>query len=283
MITNNFNLPEQFIRALNNLPYSRGASDISVTQLISAPYQRRMLKKLEQITDASDMVKATLGTAFHEFLHRYGSSPNAISEQRLNMTVGGWVVSGAIDNIEDNVIWDTKTTSVWAFKLGGKEDWEKQLNVYAQLCREAHRKTGDDRYRIDGIKVAMYFTDFVKAAAGFDGNPPANAMVIEVPLWDEATAVRYIEERVALHQQEEPEPCTDEERWATKEVFALMKDKRKSAIKLYDTRQDAEAARSEKDASHYVEARPKTFRRCNNYCAVSHMCPHHNSNGGSEF
>jgi len=283
MITNNFNLPAQFIRALNNLPYSRGNSDISVTQLISSPYRRRMLREYEQVTDASDMVKATLGTAFHEFLHRYGASPNATSEERLKMTVGGWVVSGAIDNIEDNVIWDTKTTSVWAFKFGGKDEWEKQLNVYAQLCREAHRQSGDDRYRIEGIKVAMYFTDFVKAAAGFDGNPPANALVVDIPLWDEATAVEYIEERVALHQQEDPEPCSDEERWATKEVFALMKANRKSAIKLYDTRQEAESAKVGKDASHYIEQRPKTYRRCESYCAVSQQCPHHNSNAGGEF
>ena len=283
MITNNFNLPAQFIRALNNLPYSRGSSDISVTQLISAPYQRQLLKTHEPVTDASDLVKSTLGTAFHEFLQRYGASEDAISEERLSMTVNGWVVSGAIDNIEDHVLWDTKTTSVWAYKLGGKDDWERQLNVYAQLCREKHRQTGDDRYRIEGIKVTMYFTDFVKSTAGFDGNPPSNAMVIDIPFWDEERAVRYIEERVRLHQEERPDPCTDEERWATKGAFALMKAMRKSAIKLYEDRASAEAARAGKGPDHYVEERRKTFRRCESYCSVSHICPHHNSNPEGEF
>lgn len=273
MITNKHNLPAQFIRALNNLPYSRGDSDISVTQLISPPYQRLLKTTVEPVVDASDLIKSTLGTAFHEFLQIYGPSEDAISERRLFMTVGGWVISGAIDNIEDHTIWDTKTTSVWAYKLGGKEDWERQLNIYAQLCRHKHRETGDDRYRIDALKVAMYFTDFSKTTAGFDGNPEAGATVIDIPLWDEPKALAYIEERVRLHQQAEPEPCTDEERWARPAKWALMKSGRKSAVKLYDTQHEAQSAVK---AGHYIEIRPATYTRCKSFCDVSHACKHFN-------
>ncbi len=274
IITNKFGLPAQLMRALQNPGYSRGEADFSVTQLIAPPFQTRLRKTEEPVIDATQMVKAMVGTAVHEYLATRGASDDAISEERLFMTVDGYVISGAIDNIEAHTVEDTKTTSVWAYKAGGKIEWEQQLNIYAQLCREKFKETGDDRYRIERLAITAIFTDFSDKLAGFDGRPDAIVKVIDVPLWDEQQAMAFLRERIRLHTHESPEPCSDEERWTQPEKWALMKIGRKSAVKLYDSPHEASAA---KGAGMYIESRPAVHTRCERYCDVSHVCKHFNN------
>jgi hypothetical protein len=54
-----------------------------------------------------------------------------------------------------------------------------------------------------------------------------------------------------------------------------MKNGRKSAIKLFDTREDAAAfIASATDARYlYLEERPGSYLRCQKYCSVASFCP----------
>ena len=97
--------------------------------------------------------------------------------------------------------------------------------------------------------------------------------MIEVPLWDLDRQEAYLLERVKAHQEAEPPPCTDEERWKTETVWALMKEGRKSAVKLYDNPDEAQDAAEKAGKNHSVVCRQGEYRRCANYCNVSHACP----------
>ncbi len=74
-ITNRRSLPELIVRAIENDPYSRGDSDVTVTQLVKPP-RIVALEKLhadEIEVDASDMVWALFGQTVHIVLERAAS------------------------------------------------------------------------------------------------------------------------------------------------------------------------------------------------------------------
>ena len=77
-------------------------------------------------------------------------------------------------------------------------------------------------------------------------------------------------ERLAEHQAAraladggEPIPiCTNEERWASEPVFAVMSHGRKSAHRNCGSKEDADAGRRSKEKGEFVQERERTFGRC---------------------
>ena len=101
--TDKYNLPTGVSRANKNIPssYSRGTSDISVTQLIDSP-QIKILKEkyddqIEQ--DLSEMFWSVLGTSVHHIIEHSDTTENTIKEKRFYCECNGWKISGAIDRI----------------------------------------------------------------------------------------------------------------------------------------------------------------------------------------
>ena len=73
-------------------------------------------------------------------------------------------------------------------------------------------------------------------------------------------------------------PCTPEERWADPEKYAVMKNGRKSAVRVFDTLIDAENCAGELGNSHYVETRPAVSRKCGKYCLCKDFCSFYRGN-----
>jgi hypothetical protein len=297
ILTNKHNLPDVIVNAVKNDGYTRGKSDISVTQLITPPYQRKLMQEIDQIEDVSSRTRALLGTAVHHIIER-GAPEGSLMEQRLFAHVLGWTVSGQFDLIALKKLLDFKVTSVYSHG-SPKIEWEQQLNLLRLLALLHADSTNDDRFRIEQLSIIAIYRDFLQSKAGSGDYPEVEIVEIPINVWDKQTAVNFLNDRVKAHQDPSPPPCTDEERWATPETFALMKKDRKSAIKLYEIREEADAACAELNAGdpenaepkkrkkaskdHYVENRPKSYRRCESYCSVAHGCPHHNSNPAGPF
>ena len=68
------------------------------------------------------------------------------------------------------------------------------------------------------------------------------------------------------------EPCTAEERWADADKYAVMKNGRKTAVRVFDTLIEAENCAGELGNSHYVEHRPAVSRKCGKYCLCKDFC-----------
>ena len=85
MITNNFNLPQFVVDALTYSDYSRGDSDISVTQLIDSPRIAQLQREHEheQTRDAVDFVWSRFGTSVHTMFEESLKGSDVITEQRL--------------------------------------------------------------------------------------------------------------------------------------------------------------------------------------------------------
>lgn len=282
-ITNRFNLPATLLNAVKDDEYDRGDSVLSVTQLISSP-RIVLLQDLnaDNLTvDVVDRVPALLGTAVHKIIEKGSKDlPNHIVEERLFAEINGWKISGAVDlQIENwDFTWeinDYKVTSVYSV-MDEKIEWIQQLNCYAYLSFLAHGR------KVTSLKIIAILRDWQRKQAEIKADYPQSQVVaVDIPLWTYEEQDRFVHDRVSLHQSakkmvdsgEGLPYCTDQERWLRGETWAVMKEGRKSAVKLHDTEEEARDTAERLGAGHSVEHRPGSPVRCaGNYCMVAQWC-----------
>ncbi len=243
-LTNKTGLPLGLVRAIEADPYDNEGADITASSIGDPPLLQMLKKKhrddIEE--DAADRIWALLGQAAHAIAERGAAKlpdGQVLSEVRLAMDVLGWKLSGAMDHfsLESGTLSDMKVTSAWTLVYGDRlEDWEKQLNVLAELLAQ-HGHT------VTALEVTAILRDWsARDVERINGYPKANAVTVPLELWSQEKRLAYIEERVRLHQNAAAgiwNPCTDEERW--------MKVDKKTG--------------------------KKTYIRCQSYCSVAPFCP----------
>lgn len=267
-LTNRHNLPSAIVEAVKNDPYNPGDCDISVTKLIDSPMIRQLTidHKEEVEQDVSDCTWSLLGQAVHAILERVPLSPGARREERLYTTINGKVVSGQFDWLEDGELSDYKVTSVWSV-IFGKSSWENQLNVLAYLAHQ-------NGIKVDRLSIVAILRDWQAMKVG-EGNYPATSIVkIPIPLWSLEKQRQYIESRLKAHFEDEP-TCSSEERWQKSASYAVLRDGRKSAIRVLSTEEEAGQYVVEhglgNDPKVSIEKRPGEAKRCKE-CRVSKWC-----------
>ena len=286
--TNEHNLPESFVKFATNDKYSKGQADISVTTLIDSPKIRLMRDHFGDLmqSDVSDRVWALFGTAVHGILES-DDSEGVVTEERLFSMVNGWLLSGAVDHqkiVGQTVeITDYKVTSVWSV-IYGKVEWERQLNVYAYLVQKNKGK------KVTSLKVCAVLRDWNRREASVKPEYPQRPVImVDIPMWSEEERIDYVHERVRYHQgaqsiydleiveQDKFLPCTKEERWHRGEAYAVKKKGLKRAVRVFDTRDEAEQYIGRNDSMDgkplEIEYRAGEFARCKgNYCGVAEFC-----------
>ena len=262
-LTNETNLPAPLYAAALAAPYSRGESDISATALIQPPRKVALEERHAALLamDVSRMGAMIGGNAFHAYVQGDGEWDDAA---RLSIRVNGWIVSGQTDHVDGTKIVDYKTCR--ASKVAGNliDEWEKQLNIYAEL-RRAHG------YVVESLEVCAWLKDWsVEVAERSSGDyPQADLVVVPIPLWDSARAQAYILERVLLHQEARislPE-CPEDELWRDKE-WAVVKSGAAKAYRTYATEAEANEALGRMGDGYYVRFTKQEPRRCRFYCDV---------------
>lgn len=276
IITNKYGVPEPLVTLASKEYYSKGASQYSVTEIMSPPKIKRLREQYnDQIKqDVSDMLWNLLGSALHVVMER-GVTDGWTMEERLYKEVDGVTVSGAIDIQQETpdgvVIIDYKFTSAWAV-MQEKEEWQQQLNVYKWLVETVKRK------KVVGLKICALVRDFNRHETK-EGYPKASIEMVDIPMWDSVTTEAYVRERLNLHRDakvsadfgDELPPCSDTDRWQSETIYAVKREGRKTAIRLFKTIEEAnELAEKEKG---YVETRLGEPKRCTgNYCGVAEWC-----------
>lgn len=279
-ITNNYDAPDAVMKALEYNAYDNGGADISVTGLINSPRIIQLQKMNEDLLemDARDKVWSFVGTAVHAALEAHAPE-ETIAEERLFMEFLGWKISGAIDLQIEN---DDGTWEINDYKVVGefsvraeKDEWVQQLNIYAYMMRVVKNR------RVVKLRIIAIIRDWMRKKAELDPSYPQSMIhPIDIPVWSDEQQEEFFRERVMLHQSAEKDVankrplvlCSDKERWHRPGVFALMKKGRKSAVKLYETREEAENGAGD-DEQFYIEERPGTDVRCEgNWCQVRQWC-----------
>ena len=241
------------------------AGQLSVTELINPPQIRALtIRYWEEITeDASERLWAAVGSLMHQLLESYADIPGHQAERTRFTEVEGVTVTGTFDlYYEDGVLTDYKFVSVWTTVNDVKKEWEQQLNLYAHLLR----LTGA---RVETLQIVAIYRDWSKSKALDSNYPSAQVQTFTVPLWSHEAAENFLLERVLLHKMAEGGEalaCTPEERWESPTRFAVMKRGQKRAVRVFDTREEAEGHVTK--AGLYIEERPGSSVRCESYCRV---------------
>lgn len=267
-LSNKYNLPAAIVNAVTNDPYTSGNSDISVTRLIAPPQivylQKKHADEIEE--DVSGRIWSLLGQSVHHVLER-SASEDDIVEERFYSMINGWWLSGQCDLISENTLYDFKVTSAWSVLNGIKPEWENQLNVLHYLAEDSD---------INKLAIIAILRDWSETQMMRSSDYPRRQVVeLEIPLWSKEKQEEYINKRIRLHQAAKggdyPE-CTPEERWQKDDVWAVMREGRKSAVKLFDNQKDADGKAEELGGKHYVQYRKGESIRCGKYCSVASFC-----------
>ncbi len=269
-LTNRLNLPLPLVQAIANDTYSGDrVSDYSTTGLLKPPRIAALQRKHKDVLveDASERIWSLFGQVVHSIIER--AATDELVEKRLFMTVAGKTVSGQIDLFHGDTLSDWKTTSIYSGKNGPKDEWVQQGNINRLLCAE-------NGIEVNRIQYWALYRDWSQMAAHRKGEdyPQSQVEVFDLPLWPLEKSRAFVEARIAAHESAKTELplCSDEERWARPEKWALMKKGQKRAVKLYDTEEQATAALKNMEGKGRVEHRPGEQTRCLFYCPVSAYC-----------
>jgi hypothetical protein len=286
-LINDIGAPEPVIRMIEGFQkrYLEGRdgerrTDWSVTTLIQPPYKVQLERRHDDTLEArvSDLLYALSGSSMHLALELAGKTLGSeyVLEKRLYTEVMGDVVSGAVDLVQftpaGSVIYDYKECSVWEVLKGIKPEKVAQLNLLAELWRR------NGYPNIGGLKLWLRFRDWSPTEKLRISNYPPRAMTVDVPIWSQEDATAYLRARVLLHQAARSLPddrisiCTPEERWQDPPEWAVMKEGRKSAVRVLPSKTEAETMLAEKGAGHYIQERPSEPRRCIAYCTSAPVC-----------
>ena len=274
-VTNRLRLPEAFVKAVSTTRHNE-AGCFSATTLNKGAKEIILTDRhFDEITvDAADSVWAVWGTAVHALLE---SQPdNNFHEEYFKVPVSNSFVTGQVDSydMENGVINDWKTASVWKVQFNDFKDWRAQGLTYAWLLQQSGLEVKKCRF------VAL-LKDHSKTKAKTDSSYPQSPVFIyefDVTAADlEETAARIlakVQEIESAYKLDDDaiEPCSAEERWADGEKWAVMKNGRKTAIKLFDNSADADAMAGEMGNAYYVEHRPAISRKCLDYCNCKEFC-----------
>ena len=274
-VTNNLHLPEAFVKAVSVERHNK-AGCYSATTLNKGTKEIILQERHwdEFTTDAADNVWAVWGTAVHA--HFETIKDENFHEEKFDVAVGNSRVTGVVDSYDMThaIINDWKTASVYKVMKQDFSDWYKQGMTYAWLLKQSGLDVRHCRF------IAL-LKDHSKSKAKTDaGYPQSPVYCYEFDVTPEEleaagdrirAKVAEIEAAEKLSDDEIAE-CTAEERWADGEKWAVMKNGRKTAVRVFDTEIDAENCAGELGNSHYVEHRPAISRKCGEYCLCKDFC-----------
>ena len=289
-LTNKHSLPQTFVNVIQRPTYSRGSSEISVTEILSPPQlvllRRRHAEEIE--VDAADQVWSLFGSACHNIL-QHGKDDNHVVEERLFTTFEGWRISGAIDLQEYQpdgsiIISDYKVTSAWAVQQE-KAEWVNQLNLYAWLVERVKSVP------VTGLKIVGIVRDWNRReAAAKDTYPQAPIVTLDIPIWSYSDREQFVRDRLNQHNEanfaavsgQMPE-CTPAEMWEKPTTYAIMKDGGVRAKKVCATAEEAEHLVVTKFPDHKVEVRQGGRTRCESFCQAAPFCSQYKQYKESEL
>ena len=276
ILTNHLNLPEQIVNAVKKDDYNNNGT-YSATTLLKDPKEIILFNRhKDEITeDVSEHVYSLLGTSVHYILEKAEEGENQFKEERLYYKFGNDTISGKFDfyDMEEEMLGDYKVTTVYKYLLVDNEHYRFQLLTYAYLLR----KNG---FPCKGGRIYQIFRDWQRSKAKFDKSYPQKPVnVITFRFYDKDFTYieNEIQQRLAnIHKYEdfaddEIPICSKENRWATDDKFAVMKKGRKSAMRVLNSKEEAEEW-MKNNGGEFIQERPAESRKCVDYCSCCEFC-----------
>lgn len=280
IITNKFNLPQQFVDAINSDEQPESRPDVfSVTETLKGVREIVLSRrhKDEVTVDVSDMVWLLFGKAVHSMLDSKKESPGDLVEFRLYQPMGRVGLTGKPDlyRESDQCVVDYKTCSIWKIIHKDFSDWERQIYLYAWLL-------GGNGYPVKKGRVLAFLKDHSKIDAERNKDYPQHSVYVHEFDIDKDKQNEIVTETIRvmmaaydLRNTDTPKLplCSDEQRYHKPNKYAVMKPKQKKAVKVLDTEEAAQAY-ADTIPGATVQYRPGEDAKCLRYCMVRQFCDH---------
>lgn len=315
LVTNNndVSLPMAVWLLHDEYDYQNDENYISVTRLMRPlrhlvlPHRIPAAQKVQP--DVSDYIASSLGKAIHDSIEKawkvgyqqslkmLGYPDDVIERIRINptepeegtipiyleqrakrqITVSGrmYTVGGKYDMVAEGIVQDYKSTSVYAWMLGGKDDdYRLQGSLYRWLNPE--------KITEDFIRINFLFTDWSGADAKSNPKyPPQRVAYKDVPLLSLEETEAFVVWKLSQIQKywNTPEKdlpeCTEEELWRSSPKFKYYTDPTKTggrAYRSYDTLAEANSFwKVDRGGKGIVITVPGEVKRCS-YCESFNVC-----------
>jgi hypothetical protein len=194
-------------------------------------------------------------------------------EVRGTREIGAWRISGKLDMAIDGRLKDIKSTSVYTYIKGRKdEDYRLQGSIYKWLHA--------DKITDQEMDVQFVFKDWMGAMVNSTPGYPATQVVsYTVPLYTDEETENWIEnklddlERYMDAPQEALPRCTDEELWRTDPVWKYFADGSKTdgkSTKNFDDPAEANRHLASKGKGVVINV-PGKVKACS-YCRAFQIC-----------
>lgn len=274
-VTNVLGLPQAFVDAVSVERHNEKGCYSATTILHGACetiLQERHYDEIE--VDASDSIWAVFGSAVHSIFEKQNTG--TIKEAFYSVPVSHSKVTGRVDSYDPQtkILHDFKSCSSWKVVYQDFDDWYKQGMIYAWLMK----KNGVEVKRCEFIALMK---DHSKSKAKTDSNyPQLPTYIYKFDVTEKALAEieKFICDKVAelekaeLVADEELTPCSKEERWATEDKWAIMKEGRKTALKVCTSEEEAKSLMKDLGGTS-IEYRAGESKKCSDYCTVCQFCP----------
>lgn len=234
--------------------------------------EHRHWEELED--DVSNRCWQLFGTSVHKLLEE--SNPNAFTEEHFEFDVGGKTVTGQVDlyDMEEKCITDYKTASVWKVVYKSFDDWRRQGLVYAWLLKHEGLEVNKCRFvamlRDWSVGEAKRKPDYPQSQIYEYTFDVTKADLVEIGMF----ITKKVEEIVKAEGMSDDDipACSEEERWAKPTTWAVMKEGRKTALKVCATLEEANDYKDKAGAGCYIEKREGSSPRCEDYCLCREHC-----------
>lgn len=275
IVTNKLKLPMAFVKAVSTEKHNK-EGEFSATTLLKGCKEIILTDRHwdEIEVDAADSIWKIFGSAVHKILEEFDDGN--FHEEKLTFNVFGVTITGTIDSydMQNGVVFDWKTASIWKTKFKDYTDWKRQGLTYAWLLKR-------NGFEVKQCRFVALLKDHSKSKARTDEEYPVSPVITyEFDVTDEdlnameqelLEKIPHLKEYYNLPDDEIP-PCTKEERWADDDKYAVMKKGLKKAVKVFDSEDEANALAEESGPNFYVEHRPAISRKCLDYCDCKQFC-----------
>ena len=296
--------------ATDNYDYNSDPYVLSVTTLLKPIRQIILSKRAAAIAerepiDIASVIASRMGSAIHDSIERTWTQENAVRalkslnysqnfidnllvnpkpedikptskvvyvEQRHEMKLGKYTISGKFDLVMLGQVEDWKSTSVYVYMN------QTNLDKYV-MQGSLYRMIVPEKITSDLMNVHYIFTDWQKSMAMRDPKYPASRLLTQTaPLHSVEEAKKFALGKIALIEyykntdQDLIPECTSEELWRKDPVYKYYsKADAVKASKVFKTQQEANKYLAEKGGIGFIKAFQSEVKACL-YCSALPIC-----------
>lgn len=275
--------------------YDKSEKHFSATQLLQPTRSLVLASRLpepEEI-DLHNLIAPKIGNAIHDSIEAAWNDVDARHkalkflgypekmykyldvhiEERNYRSINDYLISGKFDLVINGNLFDFKSTSVWAWINGDKDDdYQKQGSIYKWLNPKLITS--------DTITICFIFTDWNKKDAAYQPlYPKTKIKQKEIPLLSMGQTETLIRRKLSeieknwLLEQDQMIKCTDTELWRSAPVYKYYAsgDITKRATKTFNTAHEASCYKIQNKNKGTIMTVPGEPKRCK-YCLAAPIC-----------